>query len=118
MPLDHMHEQLHLRHPKRSFVQYRLDKPGYITPIGHHLSTALRYTCLIRSISSAGAVLSINKALTLPENFYLEIHGIRDEIPCTEYKRDGEELVVRFNMFLDVDFLNMVLGRQGETHDA
>ena len=118
MPLDHMHEQLHLRHPKRSFVQYRLDKPGYITPIGHHLSTALRYTCLIRSISSAGAVLSINKTLTLPENFYLEIHGIRDESPCTEFKRDGEELVVRFNMFLDVDFLNMVLGRQGETHDA
>ena len=118
MPLDHMHEQLHLRHPKRSFVQYRLDKPGFITPIGHHLSTALRYTCLIRSISSAGAVLSINKTLTLPENFYLEIHGIRDEIPCTEFKRDGEELVVRFNMFLDVDFLNMVLGRQGETNDA
>ncbi|MCR6498851.1 hypothetical protein MUO32_07410 [Shinella sp. CPCC 101442] len=118
MPLDHMHEQLHLRHPKRSFVQYRLDKPGFITPIGHHLSTAMRYTCLIRSISSAGAVLSINKALTLPENFYLEIHGIRDEIPCTEFKREGEELVVRFNMFLDVDFLNIVLGRQGETHDA
>ena len=118
MPLDHMHEQLHLRHPKRSFVQYRHDKPGFITPIGHHLSTALRYTCLIRSISSAGAVLSINKTLTLPENFYLEIHGIRDEIPCTEFKRDGEELVVRFNMFLDVDFLNMVLGRQGETNDA
>ena len=118
MPLDHMHEQLHLRHPKRSFVQYRLDKPGFITPIGHHLSTAMRYTCLIRSISSAGAVLSINKTLTLPENFYLEIHGIRDEIPCTEFKRDGEELVVRFNMFLDVDFLNLVLGRQAEANDA
>ena len=70
------------------------------------------------ALSRAGAVLSINKTLTLPENFYLEIHGIRDEIPCTEFKRDGEELVVRFNMFLDVDFLNMVLGRQGETHDA
>jgi hypothetical protein len=118
MPLDSIHEQLHLRHPKRSFVQYRIDKPGFITPIGHHLSTALRYTCLIRSISSAGAVLSINKTLTLPENFYLEIHGIRDEIPCTEFKRDGEELVVRFNMFLDVDFLNLVLGRQAEANDA
>ncbi|MGD9477186.1 UNVERIFIED_ORG: hypothetical protein LHK14_02750 [Roseateles sp. XES5] len=118
MPLDHIHDQLRLRHPKRSFVQYRIDKPGFVTPIGHHLSTAMRYTCLIRSISSAGAVLSINKTLELPENFYLEIHGIRDEIPCTEFKRDGEELVVRFNMFLDADFLNMVLGRQVETHDA
>ena len=118
MPLETVHEQLHLRHPKRSFVQYRLDKPGFVTPIGHHLSTSLRYTCLIRSISSAGAVLSINKTLTLPENFYLEIQGIRDEIPCTEFKRDGEEMVVRFNMFLDTDFLNMVLGRQAETQDA
>ena len=118
MPLDQIHEQLHLRHPKRSFVQYRIERPGFIIPIGHHLSTALRYTCLIRSISSAGAVLSINKTLTLPENFYLEIHGIRDEIPCTEFKRDGEELVVRFNMFLDADFLNMVRGRMSETHGA
>ena len=118
MPLDQIHEQLHLRHPKRSFVQYRIGRPGFIIPIGHHLSTAMRYTCLIRSISSAGAVLSINKTLTLPENFYLEIHGIRDEIPCTEFKRDGEELVVRFNMFLDADFLNMVLGRMSETHGA
>ncbi len=118
MPLESVHEQLHLRHPKRSFVQYRIDKPGFVTPIGHHLSTAQRYTCLIRSISSAGAVLSINKTLTLPENFYLEIHGVRDEIPCTEFKRDGEEMVVRFNMFLDPDFLNVVLGRQVETQDA
>ena len=118
MHLEQVHEQLHLRHPKRSFVQYRLDKPGSITPIGHHLSTALGYTCLVRSISSAGAVLSINKALTLPENFYLEIQGIQDRIPCTEFKRDGEEMIVRFNMFLDVDFLDAVLGRHGHGHDA
>jgi len=118
MPLEHIHDQLRMRHPKRSFVQYRLDKPGFITPIGHHLSTAMRYTCLIRSISSAGALMSINKTLELPENFYLEIQGIRDGLPCTEFKRDGEELVVRFNMFLDADFLNRVLGRQVETSDA
>lgn len=118
MPLEHIHDQLRLRHPKRSFVQYRIDRPGFVTPIGHHLSTAMRYTCLIRSISSAGALLSINKTLTLPENFYLQIHGIRDEIPCTEFKRDGEELVVRFNMFLNADFLNHVLGRQVETDEA
>lgn len=118
MPLEHVHDQLRLRHPKRSFVQYRIDRPGFITPIGHHLSTAMRYTCLIRSVSSAGAQLSINKTLTLPENFYLQIHGIRDEIPCTEFKREGEELVVRFNMFLNADFLNFVLGRQVETDEA
>lgn len=118
MPLEHIHDQLRMRHPKRSFVQYRLEKPGFITPIGHHLSTAMRYTCLIRSISSAGALMSINKTLELPENFYLEIQGIRDGLPCTEFKRDGEELVVRFNMFLDADFLNRVLGRQVETNDA
>lgn len=118
MSLDSVHEHLHLRHPKRSFVQYRLDKPGFITPIGHHLSSAVRYTCLIRSISSAGAALSVNKSLELPENFYLEIQGIRDEIPCTEFKREGDEMVVRFNMFLDVDFLNLVLGRTSQTQQA
>ncbi|MDP9589641.1 hypothetical protein [Shinella oryzae] len=118
MPLEHLHEQAHPRQPKRSFVQYRLDRPGFITPIGHHLSTALRYTCLIRSISSAGAVLSINRTLTLPENFYLEIQGIRDGIPCTEFKRDGDEMVVRFNMFLDADFLKVVLGRPADLQDA
>ena len=41
MPLDHMHEQLHLRHPKRSFVQYRLEKPGFITPIVESNVTSL-----------------------------------------------------------------------------
>jgi hypothetical protein len=116
MPLEHIHDQLRLRHPKRSFVQYRIDRPGFITPIGHHLSTAMRYTCLVRSLSSAGAMLSVNKTLTLPEHFYLEIQGVRDGIPCTEFKREGEELVVRFNMFLDPDFLNAVLGRQPDTH--
>ncbi|WP_313196567.1 hypothetical protein [Shinella zoogloeoides] len=117
MPLETVHEQLRLRHPKRSFVQYRVDKPGFITPIGHHLSTAQRYTCLVRSISSAGAAISINKALELPENFYLEIMGIRDGIPCTEFKREGEEMTVRFNMFLDTDFLNLVLGRTVSAQD-
>jgi hypothetical protein len=105
MPLEHLHEQAHPRQPKRSFVQYRLDRPGFITPIGHHLSTSVRYTCLIRSISSAGAVLSINRTLTLPENFYLEIRG-------------GDEMVVRFNMFLDADFLKVVLGRPADLQDA
>jgi len=118
MPLEQVHDQLHLRHPKRSFVQYRIDRPGFITPIGPRLSTAQRYTCLIRSISSAGAVLSVGKALTLPENFYLAVHGVRDEIPCTEFKRDGEELVVRFNMFLDPDFLDLLLNRPAHSHDA
>lgn len=118
MPLEHVHDQLRLRHPKRSFVQHRIDRPGFITPIGHRLSTAMRYTCLIRSISSAGATLSINKTLTLPENFYLEIQGVHDGIACTGSKREGEELAVRFNMFLDPSFLDTVIGRQAETLDA
>ena len=33
MPLETVHEQLRLRHPKRSFVQYCLDKPGLITDV-------------------------------------------------------------------------------------
>ena len=112
MPLEHVHDQLKLRHPKRSFVQYRIDRPGHIVPVGHHLSSSQHYTCLVRSISCAGAVLSINKNLELPENFYLGILGVHDEIGCTEFKRDGDELVVRFNMFLDPDFLHEAVARQ------
>lgn len=118
MPLEHVHDQLRLRNPKRSFVQYRIDRPGHIVPVGHHLSASTHYTCLIRSISSAGAVIGINAAVELPENFYLGIAGVRDEIGCTEFKRDGDELVVRFNMFLDPDFLRLVLKREIEHSEA
>lgn len=112
MPLEHVHDQLKLRHPKRSFVQYRIDRPGRIIPIGHHLSSSMHFTCLVCSISCAGAVLSINKNLDLPENFYLTLLGVHDEIGCTEFKREGDDLVVRFNMFLDPDFLRAaVTGR-------
>ncbi|MDX3927378.1 MAG: hypothetical protein QHC90_16435 [Shinella sp.] len=112
MVLDGYHDQLKLKHPKRSFVKHRIERPGRIIPVGRHLSASTYFNCLILSISSAGAVLSVNKAIELPENFYLEILGVRDEIGCTEFKRDGEEVVVRFNMFLDPDFLGMVVKRQ------
>ncbi|QRM54801.1 hypothetical protein [Sinorhizobium sp. BG8] len=108
MPLEHIHEQAKFRQPKRSFVQYRIERPGHIIPIGHHLRSSTVYNCLIMSISCAGAVLNVNRNLELPENFYLEIHGVRDEIGCTEFRRDREELVVRFNMFLDAEFLRRV----------
>lgn len=114
MPLEHVHEQVRLHNPKRSFVQYRVDKPGCIIPVGHRLSAATHHPCVIRSLSSAGAVITISGAIRLPENFYLEVDGIRDDIPCTEFKRSGDELVVRFNMFLDPDFLDLVLGRKGK----
>ena len=113
MPLERIHDQLRLNHPKRSFVQYRVDRPGRIVAVGHRLSAATLHPCHVRSISSAGAVIAIGRDIALPENFYLEVDGIRDEIPCTEFKRDGGELTVRFNMFLDPDFLDLVLGRGG-----
>lgn len=111
MPLEHDQDHVRLNLPKRSFVQYRLDKPGRIVAVGHRLSATATYPCVIRSISSAGAVLTISGEIPLPENFYLEVDGIRDEIPCTEFKRHGDELIVRFNMFLDPDFLDLALGR-------
>ncbi len=110
MLLETVHDPLHLPHPKRSFVQYRVERPGAITAIGRRLSVGTRYDCTVLSISSAGALISLSDAARLPENFYLEILGVRDEIPCTEVKRDGDTLVVRFNMFLDPDFLDLVRG--------
>lgn len=111
MPLESFHEQIRPQHPKRSFVQHRIDRPGYVIPIGHHLSASTEHACLIRTISSAGALISLDGSLELSENFYLRIGGMRDEIGCTEVKREGSERVVRFNMFLDPDYLALVLSR-------
>lgn len=111
MSLESIHEQVRLLNPKRSFVQHRIDRPGHVIPVGHHLSASTEHACVIRTISSAGAVISVSSELELPENFFLRIGGMRDEIGCTEIRRDKSERTVRFNMFLDVDYLNLVLSR-------
>ena len=113
MSLQSAHEHEHSRHQnqKRSFVQHRIDRLSHVIPVGHHLSAATEYDCIVRTISSAGAIIDLSGRVELPENFFLRIGGMQDEIGCTQVRRVGDERVVRFNMFLDADYLKLVMSR-------
>ncbi len=95
--------------PAPQFDSFHVDLPGRIVLIGHHLSTAQSYRCIIHDISMGGAVLDVNHAVRIPKNFYLNIDGIQDEIGCSQVTRYGNWLSVSFNMLLNKDFLHTVL---------
>lgn len=104
------HERLLLQNPKRSFRLHRIDRPGMIIPVGHHLTIKKQYHCLIESISCAAAMLNLNPRLEIPRNFFLIILGSSEEIGATEVTRKGDHLLAKFNMFLDPTFLDSVVG--------
>ena len=104
------HERLALQNPKRSFRLHRIDRPGLIIPVGHHLTIATQYHCLIESISCAAALLNVNPRVELPRNFFLVILGSSEEIGATEVSREGDQLLAKFNMFLDAGFLQRIVG--------
>lgn len=105
--------QEHVRHQnqKRSFVQHRIDRPSHVIPVGHHLSATTEYDCIVRTISSAGAIIDLSGRVELPDSFFLRIGGMQDEIGCTQVRKVGDERVVRFNMFLDAGYLRLVMSR-------
>ena len=104
------HERLQLQNPKRSFRLHRIDRPGLIIPVGHHLSIATQYHCLVERISCAAAMLNINPRIELPRNFFVVILGSSEEIGATEVSRQGDHLLAKFNMFLDAGFLQSIVG--------
>lgn len=103
-------ERLLLQHPKHSFRQHHIDRPGIVIPVGHHLTISTQYTCLIESISCGGALLNLSRFIELPRNFFLVILGSSEEIGATEYRREGDRLLAKFNMFLDPGFLKSIVG--------
>ncbi len=105
MPFQDHIEALARQHPKRSFVQHAIDRPGLIILIGRHLSCGEQYSCLVHSISCAGAIINISPNVQLPKSFFLTLDGSRQEIGATEFKREGETMSIRFNMFLDADYV-------------
>ncbi|TCL76242.1 hypothetical protein [Rhizobium sp. BK251] len=108
MPLQ-THLDKHGDQPERNYREFGIDRPGKIIFVGHHLSTKTQVRCLIRSITLAGAVLEVTPGLEVPNHFFLEILGIRDEIGCTLVKRDGELVTISFNMLINQEFLHHVL---------
>lgn len=95
--------------PDKAFEMYRLDRPGKIILIGHHLSTSSHVRCIIRGISLYGAEIEVGPAVSLPKNFFLEILGVHDEIGCTMMRRHEEKVSIGFNMLIAPEFLTHVL---------
>ena len=102
--------------PDKAFESYRLDRPGKIIFVGHHLSTKNHTRCLIKTISLYGAEVEVSPTAELPKNFFLEILGIHDEIGCTLMRRHEEKAVIGFNMLINPEFLHHVLKLNFETH--
>jgi hypothetical protein len=104
------HERLALQNPKRSFRMHRIDRPGLLMPVGHHLTIATQHHCLIERISCAAALLNISPRVELPRNFFIVVLGSSEEIGATEFSREGDHLLAKFNMFLDGGFLQSIVG--------
>jgi hypothetical protein len=113
MSLHHFkdfHERLQLQNPKRSFRLHSIDRSGLVIPVGHHLTISTQYHCVIQRISCAAALININPRIELPKNFFLVILGSSEEIGATEASREADHMLVKFNMFLDVGFLQSIVG--------
>jgi len=101
--------------PEQAYKEFSLDRPGNIIFVGHHLSTGTQVRCLIRTITLAGALLEVSPSVEMPQNFFLEILGIHDEIGATMVKREDEFVTISFNMLLNPEFLHHVLRLSFET---
>lgn len=91
------------------FPKYVIDRPGKVIFVGHHLSTASHFRCIVKNMSLYGADLDVSPNLEMPKNFFLEILGIHDEIGCTVIRREAEHVAVGFNMLLAPEFLHHVI---------
>ncbi|CAN7233005.1 hypothetical protein J2T08_001286 [Neorhizobium galegae] len=99
----------------QAFEKFTIDRPGKVILVGHHLSTKTSFRCLIRSISLYGAEIEVGPTLPMPNNFFLEILGIHDDIGCTVIRREEERVTIGFNMLIDAEFLHHVIRLSFET---
>jgi hypothetical protein len=114
MQLNHFkdfNDRLMISNPKHSFRQHRIDRPGTLIPVSPHLTIKKKYNCLIESLSCGGAMINLSPYVLLPRNFFLVILGSTEEIGSTEVRREGDRMMIKFNMFLDPGFLEKIVGR-------
>jgi hypothetical protein len=55
-------------------------------------------------------MLNLSPYIMLPRNFFLVILGSTEEIGATEVRREGDRMMVKFNMFLDSGYLESLTG--------
>jgi len=99
----------------RTLQEYLVNRPGNVILVGHHLSTATQARCVILTMSQSGAKLDVGTGFDVPNHFFLEIIGLRDQIGCTLIKREGAEVMISFNMLINAEFLHHVLRLGFET---
>lgn len=109
MPLDTEHDENNDISRDQVFEKFTIDRPGKIIFVGHHLSTTTHLRCLIRTISLFGAELEVSPGVPVPNNFFLEILGIHDDIGSTLIHREAEKVTIGFNMLIDAEFLHHVI---------
>lgn len=95
--------------PDQAYEKFKIDRPGKIFFIGHHLSTKSSMRCVIRTLSLYGAEIEVSPHQEMPTNFFLEILGIHDQIGCTVIRREAEKVTIAFNMLIDPEFLHHVV---------
>ena len=98
-----------LGQPSQTYKHYFIERPCRILVIGERLKTRTKYQCLLKHISMGGAMLDFNANIFLPQNFFLEISGFREENGCTQVYRSGTQLGVRFNIPLTQDFVRRLI---------
>jgi hypothetical protein len=108
MPLQ-MHLEADNPFLDRTLQEFAVNQPGNIILVGHHLSTSTQARCTIRTMSQSGATLDVGTGFDVPNHFFLEILGLRDEIGCTLVKREGSQVRISFNMLINAEFLHHVL---------
>src|SRR3546814_11935632 len=104
MPLNMDRDPKQTAPRDQAFEKFEIKRPGRIIFVGHHLSTRTHIRCLIRTISLYGAELEVSPPLPVPNNFFLEILGIQDDIGCTLIRREAEKVTVGFNLLIDPEF--------------
>lgn len=95
--------------PATLYKHFYIERPCRILVVGEHLKTKRKYRALLRHISVGGAMLDFNANILLPNHFFLEIEGFREEIGSSLVHRRGTELGLRFNMPLESGFVSRLI---------
>ncbi len=99
-----------IRHPPEfRYERHSVNLPCQMLILGHRLKAIQSAPTILRSISCSDAVIDRPDDVAVPDFFFLEIDGIRDEIGCTKVEEGWFGVRLQFNMLLNDQFFNHVL---------
>jgi hypothetical protein len=95
-------------HPEFSYQRHSVNLPCQMLILGQRLKATQSAPTVLRSISYSDAVIDRPDDVVVPEFFFLEIDGIRDQIGCTKVDEGWYGVRLQFNMLLNDQFFNHV----------